>query len=625
MSSGGALILSGEAIRVVGEGWDLFPGLAITAFDQALTISEELSTFDIAPVTYDTSFTPPPNSGLVWNRPERPETPEIAPFNFQLPPPLELDIPEIQDVGDVPEFAGTPPVLDFGVEPQLRDYGDLPDSPILDTVELPDAPTLLFPDDPQLTDVVFPDPPELLDIEFDGLRPDAPDEAHIPDANIDFTEELYSSDQLDRLRDEIQRMMETGTGMPAIVEQMLVDRFQQRHDRGAVRAVQEAFDETAARGFSLPQGITLRRVQEARQNNQNQNAETSRDVFIQRRTEEIENFRFAVSQALACENMLIQAHLNVMQRAFDYARAVADLAFRVLDARIAVYNAAIQGYIADAQVYEARLRAEIQKLERYRLLLQAESLKQEVDRNKIALYTAKLEALQRVVDIYVAQVNAARAIADKNNAEVRAYIGQIEGFRAKIEANRAEFQAWETKVRGQLGRSQVFESEVRAFLARVQAYDASVRAVNQRPQLEIQIEELRTREALANIERARTQIREESVRAQLAVSIFGGEAQLYSADGQMAANETAARDRNFLSALESKRAESQQALAQAQLDVEQVLRTAQILVSAKDSAGRVGAQLSAGMASAMNLGANVGYSEGINISTSLGSSGGSGD
>lgn len=587
---------------IVIDGWNQYSTMAVEAFDVARSLVGQLGSFDINPVNFDTSFDPPTENFAPFNKPEKPDAPGLY-WNLQLPEQLYINMPDMPDFGEPPEHHSTPPVLDFSGEPGKLQVADPPDPPRLDPVLIPNAPELTFPEEPQLTDIVFPDKPDLLDVEFEGERPEFT--GSVPDTFIDFTEEKYRSECLDRICPEIQRMLDTGTGMPAVVEQMLVDRSRAREDREATRAVQQSMEEASSRGFTLPPGHVMRRAQEIRQNNQNQANAHSREVFVQRRQEEIQNYQFAISQAIALENILINAHLAVQERAFQHARAVVDLAFRQLEAHIAVYNAAIEGYRVDAAVYESKLRAEINKLEQYRLEIQAESLKVEVDRAKVERYNIQLQAVQQRVDVYKARIDAAQAISQKNESVVRAYVGQIQGYSAQVEAKRTEWDAWATKVQGQLGKTQAYEAEARAFAADVSAYESRIRADSLKPQIATQIEELKVREHLAHLERYRSEAIAESSRMQSEASVYGSQAQMYAADGSMAENEQAARDRQFRSLVEARRTESERALAQAQLDVEQVMRSAQILSQALDGAARSASQLSAGAMSAVNLTAQV--------------------
>ena len=587
---------------LVNQGWNQFNGLALSAFGQASAIVDGLTSFNIDPVNFNAQFSPPAALTQGFRAPTKPEDPELS-FSIALPEPLDLDIPTLPNFGPAPEFDKDAPTLDFTGMPGRLDADKPPGSPELDDIVLPSAPNLQFPDLPTLTELNLPSPPEVIDVEFLGERPEF--EGTVPDVTIAFDEEEYTSQCLDRLKVEIKRMLDDGTGMPPVVEQMLVDRARTREDREAQRAMQQATEDWSSRGFTLPSGVLASRMEEVRQNNQNQANTFSREVFIQRRQEEIQNFQFAISQGIALENLLINAHLNVQERAFRFAQAVAALAFDKLNAEVAIYNAAIQGYQADAAVYEAQIRAEAQKLERFRLEIQAEALKQEIDRNKVAIYTAQLESLQQVVNVYRAQLEGARTLAQVNEQRVRIYGSQIDAYRTQVEAHRTEWQTWATKVQGQLGKVQAYEAETRAFLADVQAYGTKVDALAQQPQIGIQIQDLKLRELTSRLETARTEIQAEGTRISSEAQVFGSKASMYAADGQIAANQSDANTRAFQAKVESRRTESERALASAQLNVEQVLRSAQLLSSSLDAAGRISAQLSAGAMSAVSLSAGI--------------------
>lgn len=592
--------------EIVNQGWSVYRDLAVQSFYKAESFIESLGTFQIDPVAFDNSFTPDDSLLTGFNQPEKPNAPDLS-FNFTLPEPLELSVPEIPDFGEAPERDFSRPPLDFSGQPDALDIPAPDDMPEFDDAVIPDAPTLSFPDLPQLIEIDLPERPDIVEHAFDATRPEL--DASVPDTFIDFSEEEYQSECLDRLKTEIKRMLDTGTGMPAVVEQMVVDRAIAREERTASQAEMEALERWSSKGFSMPSGIVNRDIERARQNSQNQENTLSREVFVQRRQEEIENFRFAVTQGVALENIQIQAHLNVMQRAFDFARATSDLAFRLFEAKIAKYNAEIQGYRTDAEVYRSLIEAEAQKLERFRLEIEAEAVKNEINREKVAVYQAQLQALNTLVSVYTAQVEAARTVAMKNESVARAYTAKIDGYRARVDAKRAEFDAWATKVQGELGKVQAFESEVRAFLADVQAYQAGTEAKALKPRLEVDVQDSRVQQALAQLEHARTALQGESERIRGESSVYGAKASMYAADGQIAANESDAKTRQFQAKLEENRTLSQRKTDKAQLDIEQALRSAQLLIQAIDGAARASSQLSAGMSSAVSLGANISGSD----------------
>jgi len=598
-----------DSAGLVNTGWDLFSSKANSAVAQALALAGTLGEFNISPVTYDVSFTPPSNNDLVFNRPQRPDEP-IFDYQVDLPEPLNITIPSLPNFEAPPEFNKEAPDLDFSGMPGAVQFTTPPNPPTLDEVEIPDAPVIQMPDLPIFEELALPSPPVLDDIEFLGVRPGF--SGVVPTAGLNFVEPTYTSEQLTKIQQEIQRILNDGTGMPAVVEQMLVDRLVEREERESARLIDTAADEIASRGFSLPPGVLLKRIDEVRQKNADLRAARHREVYLSRRQEEVQNFQFAISQGIALENVLINLHLAIVQRSFEVAQFVVNLQYRQLEATIAVYNAAIQGYQADASVFASLIQSELTKLENYRLTIQAEALKQEIDKNKVAIYTAQIEALRTVVEVYRGQIEAAKAVAEKNASSVRAYVGLLDGIRLEIEGAKAESQIWATKIQGQLGKVQAFEAESRAFLATVQAYEVDTRAKTVVPDIQMRVEDLRLRELAASLEVARSKIQSEGQRASALASVFGSKAQIYSADGQIATNESAARDRNFRSAVESRRLEAEQALAKANLDVEQVLRAAQILVSALTSSGTITSQVGSAAMAAVNLSAGIRGTENTN-------------
>lgn len=589
--------------EIVNQGWSVYRDLAVQSFYQAENFIQSLGTYQIAPVAFDNSFTPDQALLTGFNQPKKPDDPNLS-FSFTLPGPLKLEIPDIPDFGEAPDRDFSKPSLDFSGQPDGLDIPAPSDMPEFDDVSIPDSPgPLEFPDLPELIEIDLPSKPDITEHAFTATRPEL--DAPVPDTFINFQEEEYQSECLDRLKIEIKRILDTGTGMPAVVEQMVVDRAIAREETTANQAEMEALERWSSKGFSMPSGIVNRDIERARQNSQNQENTLSREVFVQRRQEEIEHFRFAITQGIALENIQIQAHLNVMQRAFDFARATADLAFRLFEAQIAQYNAAIEGYRVDAEVYRSLIEAESQKLEQYRLEIQAEAVKNEINREKVAVYTARLEALNTLISVYTAQVEAARTVAMKNESVARAYAAQIEGYRARVDAKTAEFDGWATKIQGELGKVQSFEAEVRAFLADVQAYQAGTEAKALKPRLEVEVQGSRVQQALAQLEHARTGLQAESERLRSESTVYGAKASMYAADGQIASAESDAKTRQFQAKLEESRLHSQFKTEKAQLDIEQALRSAQVLVQALDGAARASSQLSAGMASAVSLGASI--------------------
>ena len=595
-----------NAAELVNSGWNLFSGIADQGFSRGLSLANTLSNFDVPAVNFDASFNPVAGVMQGFDDPVKPDTPDFD-FQVEIPDTLAINTISIPDFGEPPTDDLTAPTLDFTGQPGPLDIAQPPAPPDFFDAEIPGPPDIFIPGVPDFEELDIPDPPPFVEVEFDSPRP----EQNIPepDTFIDFTEEEYSSELLDETTAVIQRMLDDGTGMPVHVEQALVDRGRERVTAEAKRVMQQAYEEWSSRGFSLPTGSLDKRISEVRQASQDQANAFSRDVMIQRRQEEIENFRFAVSQGIALEAQLIQMHLDVQQRALDFARAISDNVYRLFEARIALFNSELAQFQADAQVFEQRIRAEVNKLQQYQARLEGEAIKSQINESKVRAFQAQIAALGEVVSLYRGRVEAVRAIADTNNARANAFNSQIQGFRAQVEAKTEEFAAWEAKVRGELGKVQGFEAETRAFAARTQAYEAGVRAKAIVPEVEARLEQSRIDQVLAQLETVRTRIAAEEAKIRGKASAFSSEASMYSADGQIASAKAETNTRQFLALVEQRRTEAERALAKAQLDVEQTIRSGTIVAGALDSAGRIASQTGAGAASAVRLGAGISASD----------------
>lgn len=602
-----------NSAELVNAGWAQFSETADSGFAVGLGIANRLSQFEIDPVNYDTSFQVVDGVLQGFQAPPRPDSPDFD-FEVEIPEALAINTIAIPDFGDAPSFDVDRPTLDFGSQPDPLNVTPPPDPPTFIEPSIPDEPVITLPDPPSLLALDLPEPPDLIEIEFEGQRPDL--DLPEPDSAINFVEEDYTGTLLPKLTTEIQRMLDTGSGMPAHVEQLLVDRGRERISSEATRSIQQATEEWSARGFTLPPGSLTSRLNQIRQDAQNQANAFSRDVFIQRRQEELENFRFAIAQGIALENILVQIHLAAQERAFRLALETANLEFRLLEARVAIFNAQLAAYQTDAEVFRQRLQAELVKLEQFRAEIQAEALKEEINQTRVARYNAQIQAVREIVNVYRSRVEAVRALADVNNARANAYASQVNGYRALIEAKTEEYNAWRTRIQGELGKVAAYEAETRAYVARVQGYEAGVRGKAVGPQIEAQVEDTRIRQYIARLDAVQTEISAEQARLQARASAFSSQASMYAAAGQIAASSADANTRQFLALVEQNRTKAEQALASAQLDVEQVLRSGTIISGALDSAGRIASQIGAGAAAAVNLGARISGSESWNYNIS---------
>lgn len=438
-----------------------------------------------------------------------------APVFYGLRPIVNLG-PIDGDILPLPDPLRSPPDLNFGNKPDVVTPQRPQDRPVLFDVEkyIPESPEYEFPQLPELTELDDILPPEIINHSFDASRP-------VNDLVVPETSQVallatpkYQSELQSEIQVVLRRKLKGGTGLPPAIEQMIFARARDREDTNADRAIQEAVEEWATRGFSLPSGVLDKKLQAARQLNQAQNNAFSRELEIESYKREIENLQFAVTQGIALENINIQLFMSLVQWSLAQAQAIDQFVQGVFASRVELFNAEVGMFRVEAEVYRELVRAELSKVEMFRTQIEAERVKGELNQQKVAIYRTQLEALSTMVQIYSTQMEAANTISNVNANLIRVYEADINAYRAQIESNKAEFDAWGAEIQGELGKMQGYEAEARAFSARVSAYETSVNAASILPRLKL--EEFATKAQMyrADIDRFNASLQAEVSRIQ---------------------------------------------------------------------------------------------------------------
>jgi hypothetical protein len=139
-----------------------------------------------------------------------------------------------------------------------------------------------------------------------------------------------------------------GTGLPAAIEQQVWDRARGRESELLQKSIEDANDEWAGRGFSIPPGQLVDMVDRARVEGNNKVSTLARDIAVKNQEIEIENVRLAVKHGIemrvAAANAAvdyIKAWFLVPNTAIEKAKALTDTRFRFFQTSSAYYNAII--------------------------------------------------------------------------------------------------------------------------------------------------------------------------------------------------------------------------------------------------------------------------------------------
>jgi hypothetical protein len=578
--------------------------------------------------------------------PQEGTPPNLQPDPVRVGDFANVPLPSAQLFGDLPAFnepafddlqryvegidPGAPPTWDPSVvqiyippAPAPIDTSGAPVRPVIAEPSLPAAPDVVMPAPEPMLTIDIPGRPSITLPSFDATVPVFDDA--IPTLGLDWAEPVYRPTVLDEVAATVRAMLKGDYAMPKVVQDALYAAAREREDVTARRAVQDAHDDFAGRGFDMPPGMLVEQVNAAREQNQLQANALSRDVLAKAAQWQIDNLRTAVSQGIALETTLINQFNNFAQRSFEMSRLRVQVEFDRYNLRVAAYNAKLQAADIAVRVFQARIQAELSKLEVMKAEIEAEQLKGTINEQNVRIYTAKIQALATTVDIFKTKVDAVKVAADLERGKIDLYRADVQAYAEKLGAEKTRFDAYESQVRGEAAKASILDAEARAFAATVQGYESGNNVKVQTVQAKLRaIETGATKfNALLSAERERLQASVSQLQAK--VSTFTADTARYTAQvgGEAQRNEIAVRAseataRNNVAYFE---------VLSRQYDarMQRLMEEARLLLGAIQAAGQMASQLAAGAMSATHVqagisgngSASIGVSNSYSVSASL--------
>ena len=605
---------------IVETGWAQWQHRAAQFREDALGFLAELKNnpdLQLQPVNVHVDFALGATVPGAFVKPLAPALPELVFQSVQPPSSTALAsvTPPVLDAP--PEDKAVAPTLVLPERPLPLEAEPPGEAPPIDAVSLPAAPDLALPEVPTLRELALPEVPTLVLPAWSASAPSAADLV-APGHIFQFTEQKYSTPLLDELTARVRTMLAGGTGLPDAIWTALWDRARQKEEEAGLRLVQEATEEWAARGFSLPPGALAARVAAARQAVQSATATLAREIAVKQAEMEQANLQFAVAQGIALETLLLGQHNAAMQRAFEAARYAFEAAIHLYNARVALFNAELQAYQTEAQVYKTRIEAELARLEAYKAELEGQKLLGELNLQAVEIYKARLAALATEAEIYKTRVGAVEAAVRANALRIDAFKALIEAYGERVRAKSAETQQYAEAVRGELARAQVYELETNVFAKRIEAWRAKGQGQIEAKRIELETNEHRLRKYLGEIEAYRAQIGAEAERVRAGAGIYDARARLFTAEVQAESARLEGENQSYRIAFERGRTEAELEMKQAELQIEQLQRLLALELERIKTVNNVHAQLAAATMAAVNLSASV--SEGVSNSASCNTS-----
>jgi hypothetical protein len=516
------------------------------------------------------------------------------------------------DLTDAPTFTPSIVALNIPAPPPAIDTSGQPARPTINQPAIPDAPDTVLPATDPMLAISIPDAPDITMPDFSAVLPTL--DPSFPTLGLDWAEPTYAPTLLNEVAATVKLMLTGEFGMPGVVQEALFSAAREREDMTAKKAVDDAYDDFAGRGFSMPPGMLVAQVNAAREQSRLQVNALSRDVLSKAADWQIENLRTAVQQGIALESTLINQFNNIAQRAFEMARLRVQIEFDRYNLRVAAYNAQLQAVDAAVKIFQAQVQVQLSKLDVFKAEIEAEQLKGTINEQNIRIYTAKVQALTLTVDMFRTRVEAAKTLADIENAKIELYRADIQAYTEKLQAQKVQFDAYTSQVQGEAAKAGILESEARAFAATVQAYESENNVKIQAIQTKLRAVEAGTQKFLGLVQAEREVVQAGVSELQAKVSTFSSDTQRYSAQVQAGVSQ----NQVLVSAAEANTRNNIayfQVLEQ-QFDqrMNRMIEQSRMLIAAIQAAGQMASQLAAGAMSATHVQAGVNGSGNASLS-----------
>lgn len=526
------------------------------------------------------------------------------PVTYDGPPTPPAQYVHLPIIGAPPVFTDEPLPLSFPAQPGPLDTQTFT-APDLDDVNLPTVPTLTLDDAPTLTTVRLDDLPDLsLNMPtFSALTPTTP----VPDLELtwDYTNAFYSSTLVTLIKTQITDAINNGTSLPAAVENFLFERADGREEINRIRSRREIDREFAARGFSLPPGALVRMQNEITHKTASERSALSREIYVTRRTDEVETRKHYLAQGIAMETQLINDHIAYYERSLQVGRIMLDASVALFNAKVQRYNVELEIFKVEVMRFQALIEAEMVKVEELKAELELRALKVKINQQEIERYIAHVQGVNALIDIYIAQVRGAEAVAKVNTERVAAFTAEVRAYQAEQEAKESEYRGWGSAIQGELGKVQVFEAQASVFGRRVEAFSSGADVEIARTRADVDVGGLRVQEFQSKVEGARAEMEGEVARLSAAVEQFGALVRKYEADIQGRTAE--GQFRNQLSDLHIRqnKNEADVEIASAQLQVTQATENSRLILEALKSIAQATSNLAAGAMAATSVSAGI--------------------
>lgn len=605
------------AIPLVQEGWEFIKSEA-----DGLMYRAQLSVAQVSAALLDVptpviTFSPPVMEAGTFVRPAAPTAPAAAAIDTTQPDapsfaPITLAAlpaaPTEPDFGAMVYSKPAAPTAAMPTEPADTDV------PLVE-IDIPDAPTYEMPDDPVLYALNLPAIPDLSIPAFDGVRPTFGLEP--PAHTFAWQYQTFDEAGVASIKSKLSAMTINGLALPADVEQAIFDRLRGREDILTLQDIEETANALSGRGLRQPAGLLASAIERRRNQARQTSSGASRDLAIAMAEKNVEAVKFGLSQGIALESTLLQAHISIQTLTLDAAKATQAAFIQVFEAQVALHNAQWEGFKAEAQVYESRIRALGAEVDAYRAQIEGQKAIGDVNESLVRAYGEKIRAMSAMADIYRAQVEGAKAKGEINVQRLEQARLRVQTFGVKVDAWGKGWDGYRAQVEAETAGLRYFETQGNIYANRVQAWKGQVEAQDTRARTEIASQGQQLELYRAQLAGVAARIQGDTASGELAARIYQAKVAGFAAEGQMSASEVNAINDSQRIKLDGSRLVFDAARANAEIAANVGLKRIEYAIDANRGTAQIWSQLAASVFSGMNLSGSIGYSSNSSITAAV--------
>lgn len=599
-----------KAENLANERFEIAQTYATQTFDEAIGLLEELGETAIAlkVVGADVDINQETlNLGalLTAGKPVMGDVPGFSGLVSPTAPPISDII--IADLKSIPAFDVSIPTLNIPDAPVYAEPTEPGDAPNLQPVNTPGAPSFTLPDVPTFNAITLPADPKISIPDFDEVAP--VDEIQLPEKLTSYIppeETEYESELLDNIKAYISDgIKDPGTGIAPKIEADIYERERERRDTLLIESKEDLADEWSSKGAPIPPGALLDASTALTITHNQDRLDRAREISIHQVELAQKFIMFCIEKGMALEDVLIRMWTEAIERAFEVAKYVNEVALLYFNAQMSLYNTRLEGYKAKASIYEIRIRTALLEIEIYKGKLEGANLRLQANSEEVKLYIAQVQGVEALIRLYQSEIENAKTQGELNKLNLDGYKTKVDAYTARIGALTARYQMYEAQIRGEAQKAQIYSTEVDAYKTRVDAASIEERLNIEKATAEGDILQKKVDLFRAEIQKYTSEVDANSTEANTIIEKYKGEIQGYLADSQAANVLIQSEINQFEARVSQSNNTTQIALKQAEINIRGAIETNAIKIESMKAAATISAQIGASALSGISASAHL--------------------